>query len=365
MRDRESSQYMTGIKKHLKDLYRTDPDEKSRKGFLCLDMNEGVPGLPEDFVRDILSGIGSDFLSTYPEYKVLREKIALNNGLKIENITLSNGSNGAIKHIFDAYISPGDKVLIAEPTFAMYRVYCDMFNANVVSLSYNPDLSFPLDGFLGKLSTDVKLAVVVNPNNPTGSALDRKSLLAIIRKAHDTKTLIIVDEAYFYFYPESIINEINSFDNLIILRTFSKLCGMAAARLGYAASCPGIAEDLKKVKSTYDVNALAVFFAERLLEKPEIIKRLAQTQEEGKKYLISKLLESKIEHKAGSANFILIKCEGRVKKIQNELAERGILVAAGFKQPFLKDYIRVTTGDRTIMKKFWKAYTDIKAHSNV
>ena len=350
---------MVEIKPHLKHLYRTKPEKKSRRGYLRLDMNEGVPGLPGDFVKDILSEIDPEFLATYPEYKTLQEKVASHNNLKPENVILSNGSDAAIKYIFDAYISPGDKILLTDPTFAMFPVYCNMFNAKSVIVEYKPNLSFPKEEFMNRISPDIKMAVVVNPNNPTGNSLERSELIAIIKRAANKSILIIVDEAYFYFYTESVIEEVKNFENLIVVRTFSKLFGLAAARLGYAVACPTIIENLSKVKSTYDVNGLAILFAEKILDNPDIIQNLIESANGGKKYLIQKLSEEGIEYKEGCANFVLIKCYDRANEITSRLAEKNILVRGAFKQNFLKDYIRVTIGNKMIMEQFWDSFIKI------
>ncbi len=350
---------MPEAKPHLKYLSRTRKDRKSRKGYLRLDMNEGIPGLPQDFVSRVLSGIDSELLASYPEYKTLREKIASHNNLNPENIALSNGSDAAIKYIFDTYVSAADKILLTDPTFAMYPVYCAMFNSESIVVEYKPDLSFPSEEFIEKISSDVKIAVIVNPNNPTGTALRQQELIRIIKKAVDKDVLIVVDEAYFYFYPESIIAEVKNYKNLIVLRTFSKLCSMAAVRLGYAAACPEIIKNLRKVKPSYDVNGLAVLFAQRLLSKPDIIQSLIQSVSEGKKYLTQKLTEEAIEYKDGCANFVLIKCKDRIKEIENSLADKRILVHPGFTQDFLKDYLRVSVGNRTVMERFWVSFIKI------
>lgn len=350
---------MPRIKPHLKHLHRTQTDGKSRRGYLRLDKNEGVPGLPEDLVKDILSEINPEYLATYPEYRILQEKVAIHNKLKPENVILSNGSDAAIKYIFDAYISPGDKILLTDPTFAMFSVYCNMFNAKSVIVEYKPDLSFPKKEFMNRISPDIKMAVVVNPNNPTGYASDQNELNTIITKTSKEGVLTIVDEAYFYFYPESVIKEVTNYKNLIVLRTFSKLFGLAAVRLGYAAACPEIIEHLRKVKSMYDVNGLAVLFAEKILDNPDIIQDLIEFANEGKKYLSQKLRDYGIEYKEGWANFVLIKCGHRVDEIVRKLAEKNILVSGGFKQNFLKDYIRVTIGNKMIMEQFWDSFIKI------
>lgn len=350
---------MPQAKAHLNELFRTKSSEKSRRGLLRLDMNESVEGLPERFIKEVISEINPEFLSSYPEYYPLQNKIAEYNNLKPENICLSNGSDGAIKYIFDAFVSKGDKILLTDPTFAMYPVYCKMFNAEPVTIEYNSDLSFPLESFQKKMSDDIKIAVVVNPNNPTGSVVPPHDLIGMVKTAADNDVLMIIDEAYFYFYPESLIGNVEKYDNLIILRTFSKLCGLAALRLGYVAASPGIIENLRKVKPTFDVNGMAVLFAEKLINNPDIIKILIENTNRGKQYLIDKLLAEQIEHKAGHGNFILIKCNEMANDIMKRLAEKGILVNGGFKQSFLKDYIRVTVGSQKTMGHFWKSFIAI------
>ena len=134
---------------------------------------------------------------------------------------------------------------------------------------------------------------------------------------------------------------------------------MAALRLGYSASCPRVTDNLKKVKPTYDVNRVATLFGEKLLESPEIIENLIRAANEGKKYLLERLSERNIEHTPGQANFVLIKCDERMKSIVDGLMEKKILVSGGFKEPFLRNYIRVTTGNKHVMEIFWKAFCDI------
>lgn len=350
---------MIRIKPHLKDLYRTDPDKISRKGCLRLDKNEGIPGLSDDFIKGVVSCIDPDFLSRYPEYGGLPAKIAAVNNLEAGNICLSNGSDAAIKYIFDAYVSAGDGILLTDPTFAMYPIYCEMFGARPVTVEYKSDMAFPFEGFMDKLSSEVRAAVIVNPNNPTGSLAGRDLLISVIDKAARNDTLVIIDEAYFYFNDSSMIEEVKNYENLIVLRTFSKLFSIAAVRLGYAAASARIVTDLKRVKPTYDVNSMAALFGEKILENPDIIRDLMSKVRGGKDYLVRRLSEENIEYRDSRANFILIRCPGRADEMVNRLAGRKILVGGGFKQAFLKDYIRITVGDEKVMSVFWDAFIRI------
>jgi len=343
-------------KLHLKDLYRTPIFGNSRKGFLRLDMNESVDGLPEAFVREVLSGVDGEFLAVYPEVGTLIHKIAGHNNIEPENICVSNGSDGAIKHIFDSYVSPGDKVLFTDPTFAMYPVYCRMYDARPVILPYGEDFSFPLDGFLEVIGPDIRLAIVVNPNNPTGTVIEMPNLKKILVKCAVHDVLLIIDEAYFYYYDKTFIEEIKSYNNLVILRTFSKLCGLACARLGYASACPEIVSNLNKVRPTYDVNGFAIRFAETLLDQPKLIEEAITVVNQGKEFLKNQLDSKQFEYRTGNANFILIRCPGRVQEIIQGLYKKNILVGGDFSQDFLKDYLRVTVGSVERMRVFWDAF---------
>ena len=352
---------MPELKPHLKDLYRTEQRE-FRENYLRLDMNESVNGLPDSFIQEVLQEINGKFLSMYPEYRLLEKKLADHNEIKESNICLSPGSNGAIKYIFDAYISQGDKVLITDPTFAMYRVYCRMFGAESVSIPYNNDLTFPFDQFINTLSEKIKMAVLVNPNNPTGTVLEKERILHILDKGLENDVLMLVDEAYFYFYPETMIQEINKYSNIIILRTLSKLCGIASLRIGYAVACEQIIKNIRIVKPTYDVNNVAVLFAHKLIDNIHILENLIHDFIEGKKYLVSMLSENNYEYIEGSGNFILIKCNKNITDIIEQFDENKILISGGFTQDFLKDYIRVSIGNVDTMNKFWKVF--LKVMSN-
>ena len=348
---------MPQVKEHLKDLYRTVP--KQRRGYLRLDMNESVCGLPQGLIKKVFSKVDSDFVACYPEYEDLLRLIAKHNNLEPENICLSNGSDGAIKYIFDAYVRQDDKILLTDPTFAMYPVYGKMFGARTVMVPYLEDFSFPAEEFLKHISEGVRIAVVVNPNNPTGSVVSRKVLLDIINQAKNQDVLLVVDEAYFYYYPHTMIEEVKRFDNLIVLRTFSKLCGMAALRVGYAAACPEIAENLRRVKPTYDINAAGVILCEEIMKKPAVIKQLIDKTNKGRLYLSRNLEKHSIEYRNGHANFTLIKCGSKAVDIGNELAKEKILVGYDFGQDILKDYIRITLGDRKAMCLFWEKFIRI------
>ena len=344
---------------HLAAVSRVVMGDQSRQGYLRLDLNENPDGLPEDFVQTVLASIDASTLSAYPEYSTLLKKIAAHDRLDPDNICLANGSDSAIKYIFDAFIAPGEKVLLTDPTFAMYPVYSQIFQAEIQEVCYTQDFTFPVHDFFHQINDEIRLAVIINPNNPTGLFFTQDEVLQILKKCAEHDVLLVVDEAYFYYFEQTAIHLIKKYDNLIVLRTFSKLCGLAALRIGYAAASREIITALGKVKPTFDVNVMAARFAEKLLDNESLLRRLSITISQGKEYIETRLQNAGISFRSGKANFILINCNGRVQTIMTELRNKGILVSGGFRQEMLEDYLRVTVGGPETMEKFWHIFQSI------
>lgn len=354
---------MLKIKPPLEKLERVALARKKREG-LRLDLNENPDGLPDDFIRQVFADIDGDYLSTYPYYGSLLDKIAAHNSVIPENICLAPGSDGVIKYIFESFISPGDKVLLTDPTFAMYSVYCDMFEATSVNVPYGADFTFSAEAFLEQIRPDIQLAVLVNPNNPTGIAISQNDIEAIAQRCRANNVLLIVDEAYFYYYEQTSAPLIRKYDNILVLRTFSKLCGLASLRLGYALGEPNLITYIAKVSQTFDVNGIAVAFTEKLLDNQQLMEEQITEINKGKAYLENRLSEAGLFFRMGLANFVLIKCPGRVDALMTSLAERGVLVSGGFKNQMLKDYLRVTIGHTATMEKFWRIFIELWKKEN-
>ncbi len=351
---------MIESKKHLKQIFRTPITTDKREGYIRLNMNENISGLPKDFLKEALKEVTSRLLSTYPNYYELQHKIANHNEVEFENISLANGSDAAINYIFQTYISPKDNVLYVEPIFAMYPIYCNIYNANVIKLDYNNDFSFPFEKYVSAIKNNkIKIAIIVNPCNPLGSILEYSKLVELIEISKERDTILIVDEAYFYYYSDTIIKEVKKYSNLIVLRTFSKLCGIASERVGYLAACSDIINDIHKVKPTFDLCEIGVILATKILDTPYILNNLIEEFNKGKKYIIEELNKEGIEFYVGYANFILIKVNDRVDEIIQGLENEKILINGNYSHPLLEPYIRVSIADEIIMKKFWNKFKNL------
>ena len=168
--------------------------------------------------------------------------------------------------------------------------------------------------------------------------------------------ILVVDEAYHYFYKNTFIDYALKEPNVIVLRTFSKMFSIAACRLGVAISNPQIIDYIKRGKLTFDVNSIALLFGERLLDHPEVYKELIQIQDEGKAYILANLKENGYECRDCRGNFIFIKPKHDALMVVKQLEEQYNVLVHGYSNALLKNYIRVSTGSIKSMEKFLKYF---------
>ena len=136
------------------------------------------------------------------------------------------------------YVDSGDEVIVINPTYAMYHVYSKMFDAQLVKVDFDKNLALPPERIIEEISPATKLVCIANPNSPTGTVFPIQDLEKIIKVASKNEALVLVDEAYYQFWGFSAIDLVLEYDNLIVIRTFSKALGLASARLGYVVSNP-------------------------------------------------------------------------------------------------------------------------------
>lgn len=342
MKDTRENKNISGIERAAH--HKTNMD---RTQYLRLDMNENIDSLPTEFIQSVFSSISGDMLATYPNQEKTTQILADYNRLEYQNILLTNGSDGAINWVFETFIAASDKVLLTNPTFAMYNVYGKIYDADVLTVNYESNLEFPYEEFMDRLNQDIKLAVVVNPNNPCGTVLEEEKLVSIIEKAHSNNTLLVVDEAYYYFYTETVKDYVKKYDNLIVLRTFSKVCAMAGLRVGYIMADSKIIYSIKKVALSFDVNAVGLVFVNKLMENQYIIDDLCKNVNDGKKFVCNELDQLNIPYVLGKGCFMLIELHGDLHEIQQYFKEKGILVSLA-----LNKYIRINLGAPGKMQLF-------------
>ncbi|MGH8276842.1 MAG: pyridoxal phosphate-dependent aminotransferase, partial [Steroidobacteraceae bacterium] len=246
------------------------PLGEGRGGMLRLDFNENTAGCSPRVCR-ALARLTPEEIATYPDAVAAHKRIARFYRVSPDELLLSNGADEALRLVFDAAVKPGDTILIAEPTFEMYRFYARLAHARVQAPRYDAEMKFPRSEYLRALRLKPKLALLANPNNPTGTLLDEKALSRIIRAARGTT--LVLDEAYFEFSGVTALGWIRRHTNLVVIRTFSKAMGMAGLRLGCVLANRKFISRVREAKPPFSVNAAALHAAEAALGDRGTVRR--------------------------------------------------------------------------------------------
>ena len=300
-------------------------------------------------------------LNRYPDpnHFQLKNKAAKVFSVEKNNLFFGVGSDEIIDLLIRAFGRPAkDSAVIAEPTYGMYKVCCDINEIKVIKAELTASFQIDIEKMLKAIEPDTKFIFLCSPNNPTGNKLDRED---IIRLLNEFAGLIILDEAYIDFSEDnSLINEITRFPNLVVLRTFSKAWGMAGVRCGFCAADEEVVNLLMKIKSPYNLSKLtinAVLKALSNFEKRDNFIREIKSE----KIRLTRELENleKIEKVfASDANFILFKC-AYAKETYTKLAMKGIIIRDRSSQVNLENCLRVTIGTKTENDKFLNALKEV------
>lgn len=280
--------------------------------------------------------------NVYPDplQRRLREALSEYVGMPAEWIIAGAGSDELIDILTRMFVAPKEAVLNFPPTFGMYAFSADVQGARVINLPRKPDFSLKLDGLAAE-AKKARLIFVVSPNNPTGNALSRAELDALL----STGRPVVVDEAYAEFAGETFVPLVREFPNLMVLRTLSKWAGLAGLRLGYLIARPEIIEVVVKTKQPYSVSVAAEAAAIASIEDRErLLERVAALVKERER--LAGALESieGIVVSPSVSNFVLCRLVGLdARSIHAALKERGILVRY-FDTPLLRNYVRVSVG---------------------
>jgi len=211
------------------------PPTGGRADKLRLDFNENTVGCSPRVLEYLKERLNESIFSVYPEYAETREALAGFFGVDEAQIVLSNGTDEAIQVLVNTYIDDNDEVLVLHPSYAMYRFYAEVAGASVRELGYRPDtLAFPLEELLESIGPATRAVLIANPNNPTGTGVDLTAVRRILEKA--PQAAVLIDEAYYEFSGVTALPLLGEYPNLFVSRTFSKVYGMAAMRVGVLLS---------------------------------------------------------------------------------------------------------------------------------
>lgn len=346
------------INKNIKNLYRVKFHDQ-RADVLRLDMNENPEGLPKEIFDSVMKKLTPEYIATYPEKDHLMKLLAEHNGTAYENISVTAGSDEAMRLIFQCFGETGKKLLTVTPTFEMYDVYANMFGMRHETVEYKEDFSIDIKEILQAIDKETGLVILLNPNSPIGVAYDETDVRNVIRRAEEVGALVVIDEAYHYFYAPTFMPLIKECDNLLVLRTFSKLFSMAGLRIGYVSGEAKLIEYIEKAESTFNVNNIALLFAQEVIQNPKLADQLAKTEREGRQWLVEKLKDAGYRTFAMEGNYVLFYPDKDSKLIVEVLKKEGVWVR-DYGRGILKGWIRVSTGSRRCMEQFWKTFCQVK-----
>lgn len=344
---------MYQLNEKIRDLKPYDPIT----GYypIRLDANESFLKAPEIILSKIQQAVTEVPFNRYPDpYAAeLCESFASFYHVKKENVTAGNGSDELISVICNAFLMKGETVMTASPDFSMYRFYSSIVEANCIQYEKRPDLTIDVDQMIALAeNNNVRMIVFSNPCNPTSLGLKREDVRRLISSV---KALVVLDEAYMDFWDQSLLGEVENYDNLIILRTCSKAFGMAGIRLGFAVANQTLTQAIQAVKSPYNLNLLTQKIGSIVLREKELISSAITEIIKSKNNLYTELKRIEINYPdrmhvyESVTNFIFIKMKDSKKMFES-------LLSAGIAIRYMGDYIRITAGTEKENEELIKAF---------
>ncbi len=298
----------------------------------------------------------------YPEGScfVLREWLADYFKLESENFFIDNGLDGVITMLGLTFISPGDKIVTSDLTFPAYKNITNKMDGNLVSVKLNDDFSVDIDGLIDAAGKDAKIVFLCNPNNPTGTIIKKSDFETIMEQIPDS-TIVVSDEAYFEYvtsqdYPDTL-SYLDEHKNLIVLRTFSKIMGMAAVRLGYAIADKSIVNIMMKAREPFPVNRVAQAGAIAALGDYDFMDKVLKHTKKERDYYYSELVEYGFSVYESHTSFVFAQLNRPAGTLYEDLLREGIIV-----RPISygeEDFFRITIGTKSENRKLIKILSKI------
>ena len=285
-------------------------------------------------------------VNLYPDGNAfyLKQKLAAKLGVEPANLILGNGSNEIIEFVAHALLAPGDDVVVSQFCFAIYPIVAKMVGANVISVPAK-NHGHDLPAMLRAITPRTRIVFVANPNNPTGTLATREDVIELVNNVPDD-VLLVMDEAYIEFLDEAVdlipLVRLGTRKNLILMRTFSKIYGLAGLRIGYGIANPELVSALEKIRQPFNINLLAQTAALAALDDEEHVRKTRANNFGGLQFFEKAFRDLKLEYVPSFANFILVRV-GEGQKIFDAMQKQGVIVRpmGGYQLP---EWIRISIG---------------------
>ncbi|MCD6453226.1 MAG: histidinol-phosphate transaminase [Dehalococcoidales bacterium] len=305
-----------------------------------LDANENLYGCSPR-VNQVLAGCSD--INIYPDagQTELRKLLQEYTGISANHIVVGSGSGDLIDLILRLLVEPGDEVISCVPAFSMFRFSIEMYGGKSVAVLRDKSFAVSVDAVKSAISNRTRVILLDNPNNPTGRVTSQRGILELI----NIGLPIVIDEAYIEFGGESVVSLVSQYDNLMVLRTFSKWAGLAGLRVGYGIFPTRIADYIMKIKLPYNVNVAAIIAVRESLRDIDYLMGNIRAIIAERERLFTRLQQVKsLKPFPSQANFILCAVvKGSAIELRQRLQEKGILIRY-FNTPLLRNYVRISVG---------------------
>lgn len=303
--------------------------------------NENPFGCSEKVKHAVAQGLSD--LSLYPDGNatLLRECLAQKLDLKADQLVFGAGSNEIITFIAQVFLSPGDESIYASPSFSWYDTAVRATGAQPVIIPLK-DHKHDLDAMKNAITDNTKIIWICNPNNPTGTIITGDEQDAFLQEV-PSNIVVVLDEAYYEFargegYPESL-PLLKKYPNVIILRTFSKVYGLASLRVGYGMASSEMVSYLERIRPPFNVNTLAQTAAVAALEDQQFVNKTIAENKKGLSALYSAFDRLKLNHVKSHANFVWVETPHPSGEMFQRLLRKGVII-----RPFMGNWLRITVG---------------------
>jgi histidinol-phosphate aminotransferase len=319
---------------------------EGRKGKIRLDFNENTTGCSPAALAALARLSGKE-IATYPEYEAPTRTIARYFRVKPVEIVLTNGGDDALRVFFDIFVETGSHILICEPTFPMYRYYAEIAGAGVSTLRYTPEMDFPAEAALKALRKKPRVFFLANPNNPTGTLVEKDVLRKLLNAA--THTAVVLDEAYSDFSGLTTVDWIRRYPHLFVAKTFSKAAGMAGLRLGAVIAQRRSLALVKRALPPYPVNSAVLAASVAAIKEGQTISRYVSDVKRLRGWLATELKSRGARVFPSAGNFLLVDFGGHEADVYRNLERAGILIRE--RKDVGPGFARITIGTETELKK--------------
>jgi len=350
------------FKKHLLDLRRSRVGVHSDvSGSLFLDRNERVVPFDVTTRRLLSEKVAGVNASLYPDLELFYKKLAGWLSVDEDEIYVTEGISGAIKSLVETITCPGDRIVFPSPTFALYPVYSKMFNLEHRTVGYTKEHRLDIDGMRRLIDKKTALVFLPNPNVPIEGTLGLDEVASLAQHCSEYGAFLAIDEVYFLYGGPTAIGLVKRFDNLFVMRSFSKAFGLAGVRVGYLIGNKENIGYVSKTRTGYETNSVSAEIVSFFIDNYSLVEAYIRDVKEGLKYLREEFGKLGLAHNGGNAsNFIYVDAgnKDRVEKIKKALKAKNIYIRTGWPEPYSSGF-SVTAGPKSVMERFIRELTGV------